>query len=516
MRVAVLVLGSFLLGPLVLAQPPSTADVRDRVRRHRVAHELAILEELRTLLAIPNVAADRDNIARNAALLREMFEKRGVRTRLLTLDGEPPAVYGELPAPGAARTVVFYAHYDGQPVEPARWASPPWTPTLRDKALEEGGREVPWGALRAPVPAEYRLYARSASDDKSPIVALLAALDALQAAGIPPSVNLKVFLEGEEEAGSPNLERMLRAHRELLEADAWILCDGPVHQSRRMQVSFGVRGAFDLEMTTYGPVRALHSGHYGNWAPNPAVELAHVIAGMRDTNGRVLIKGFDERVRPLSALELRAIAAIPGAEEALARELALGRTEDVRPRLAESLTLPALNVRGLRAGAVGTDATNAIPIEAQASIDFRLVPDLTPEDVVALVEAHLRGLGYHVVHAAPEPETRRAHAQLIRLEWGAGYPGHRTPMDLPVSQAVLRVVEEAAGAPIVRIPNSGGSLPLYLFDRVLGVPLVTVPMVNHDNNQHAPNENLRIQNLWDGIEVYATLLARLGLEWGDE
>jgi acetylornithine deacetylase/succinyl-diaminopimelate desuccinylase-like protein len=436
-----------------------------------------------------------------------------VRTRLLRVDDAPPAVYGELTSAGATRTVAFYAHYDGQPVDAVEWASPPWTPTMRDRALDEGGREVAWDALRAPVPGEYRLYARSASDDKSPIVAILAALDALAAEGLRPSVNLKFFFEGEEEAGSPNLERMLRAHRDLLAADAWILCDGPVHQSRRPLVSFGVRGAFDLEITTYGPLRPLHSGHYGNWAPNPAAELAGVLSRMRDENGNILIEGFSERVRPLSALEREAVAGIPGAEEALVSALALGRTEQARARLAESITIPALNVRGLRSGAVGVEATNAIPSEAQASIDFRLVPDLSPADVVKLVEAHLRDEGYHIVHAAPDAGTRRAHPRLVRLEWGAGYPGHRTPMDLPVSRAVVRIVEEWSGTPVVKVPNSGGSLPLYLFDQVLGAPLITVPMVNHDNNQHAANENLRLQNLWDGIEVYAALIARLGAEW---
>jgi acetylornithine deacetylase/succinyl-diaminopimelate desuccinylase-like protein len=513
MRLALLLCSCLSFSTFALAQGPAAEEVRDAVRRYRAAHELSILDELRALLSLPNVAANREDIERNAAHLREMLERRGVRARLLRVDDTPPAVYGELISPGATRTVVFYAHYDGQPVDAAQWASPPWTPLMRDRALDEGGVEVPWDTLRAPVPGEYRLYARSASDDKSPIVAMLAALDALAAAGLRPSVNLKFFFEGEEEAGSPNLERLLRTHADVLAADAWILCDGPVHQSRRPQVSFGVRGAFDLEMTTYGPLRPLHSGHYGNWAPNPAVELAHLLAGMRDDEGRILIDGFAERVRPLSPLEREAVAGVPDAEEALGDRLALGRTERVRPRLAESITIPALNVRGLRSGAVGADATNAVPVETQASIDFRLVPDLSPADVVTLVEAHLRRLGYHVVHDTPDAGTRRKHPRLVRLEWGAGYPGHRTPMDLPVSRAVVRLVEDAAGAPIVRVPNSGGSLPLYLFDQVLGVPLITVPMVNHDNNQHAANENLRVQNLWDGIELYAAVMARLGPAW---
>lgn len=500
------------VGAAAAAQPAATA-VHEEVRAYRLAHERAILKELRALLALPNVASDAPNIERNVAALETLLGRRGLETRRLTLEGVPPAVYGELRAPGATRTVVFYAHYDGQPVDPAQWASPPWTPVVRDGPLAQGGREVAWDALPSPVPGEYRVYGRSASDDKAPIVALVAALDALRAARLPLSVNLKVFLEGEEEAGSPHLEAMLTRYRDLLAADVWILGDGPVHQSRRPLVSFGVRGVLGLEMTTYGPLRALHSGHYGNWAPNPAAELAHVLAGMRGDDGRILVEGIADAVRPLSPTEQRAVETMPDADADLREELALGRTESVRARLAESITVPALNIRGLQAGAVGSQAANAIPVEAHASIDFRLVPDVTPERVIERVEAHLRARGYHVVHETPDAETRRAHDRVIRLDWEAGYPGHRTPMDLPVSQAIVRIAEDVAGGPVVPIPNMGGSLPLYLFDRVLGTPLVTVPIVNHDNSQHAANENLRVQNLWDGIELYAALLARLGHEW---
>lgn len=498
---------------LAQGSAPDPEALRSHVRAHRQQHEAAILTELRDLLALPNVASSREDIARNAALLQQMLGRRGMQTRLLTVDNAPPAVFGSLERPGATRTVVFYAHYDGQPVNPAQWATPPWTPTLRAGTLEAGAAEIAWDRLPTPVPGEYRIYGRSASDDKGPIVALLAALDALKGAGIQPSVNLKVFLEGEEEAGSPNLRRMLRAHAAALRADAWIFGDGPVHQTRQMLVSFGVRGTLDLEMTTYGPLRGVHSGHYGNWAPNPAVVLAHLLAGMRDTEGHILIDGVEQHVRPLSPRERAALDEQPGIDAEIARTLALGRTESVRRRLADSITIPALNVRGLRAADVGPGAVNAIPTEAQASIDFRLVPDLTPDIVRPLVEAHLQRRGYHVVYDAPDEAMRRAHPRLVRLEWGPGYPGHRTPMDLPVSRAIVRVVEGATGAPVVRVPNAGGSLPLYLFDEILSVPVVIVPIVNHDNGQHAANENLRVQNLWDGIEVYAALLAHLDSAW---
>jgi acetylornithine deacetylase/succinyl-diaminopimelate desuccinylase-like protein len=481
-----------------------------KVRAYRQANEVPILKELVDLVAIPNLAGDAVRIRENAAAIAAMLERRGVATRLLEVDGAPPAVYGELRAAGAARTVVFYAHYDGQPVEPARWTGDPWRPVLRDGRLEDGAREVPSASWKAPLGPEWRLYGRSASDDKAPIVGLMAALDALRAAGAAPSVNLKFLFEGEEEAGSPHMEALLAAHAALLKADAWLLCDGPVHQTRRMQLYFGARGITDVEVTLYGPVRPLHSGHYGNWAPNPAAALAHLLAGLRDQGGRVLIPGFYDDVRPVTDAERRALAEVPPVDEDLKREFGLGATEGEGSPVAERILLPALNVRGLASGTVGAGAANAIPAEATASIDFRLVPDQTPAMVRERFESHLRSLGFAVIRETPDAATRRAHPQLVKLAWGPGYPAARTALDLPVSRAVARAVEEAAGGPVIRMPTLGGSVPMRLFQDKAGSPIIGLPIVNHDNNQHAANENLRLQNLWDGIEVYAMVMSGLG------
>ncbi len=494
-----------------LAAAPSPSPSADGVRAWRQGHEGAIVRELADLVRLPNLARDSAAIRANADRLVAMLGRRGLETRLLEVDGAPPAVYGLRRVAGARRTIVFYAHYDGQPVDPARWHGDPWTPVLRVRALEDGGKDIPVG--EGPLPAEARLYGRSSSDDKGPIVALLAAFDALRALGREPTVNVALFLEGEEEAGSPHLERMLQAHRDALAADAWLFCDGPVHPSRRMQLYFGARGVTDLEVTLYGPARPLHSGHYGNWAPNPAVELAHLVSGLRDRDGRIQIAGYYDDVRPPSQAEREALAEVPDVDAALREELALARTEADGARLVERILLPALNVRGLFAGAVGAQAANAIPTEARASIDFRLVPDQTPESVRARVEAHLRAQGYEIVHEAPSLDTRRAQARLVRLEWGAGYPAARTSMALPVSRALVRVVSETTGAPVIRLPTLGGSVGMEVFTRVLGRPVVGLPIVNHDNNQHAADENLRLQNLWDGIEVFAAVMTRLGPQW---
>ncbi|MDQ3998316.1 MAG: M20/M25/M40 family metallo-hydrolase, partial [Gemmatimonadota bacterium] len=298
------VAGALLVAPFLgAAQGPDASSVRDAVRRYRVTHDVEIVRELAELLAIPNLASDTANIRANARHLVAMLERRGIRARLLESPGSPPVVYGELVAPGATRTVVFYAHYDGQPVTPEDWTTPPWRPVLRDRALADGGREIPLPTTPGTVQGESRIYARSASDDKSPIVAMLRAIDALRAARVPLSVNLKFFLEGEEEAGSPHLRDMLTRHADLLRADVWLFGDGPVHQSGRQQVVFGVRGVVGAELTVYGPRRVLHSGHYGNWAPNPAAMLATLLASMRAPDGRITIAGFYDDVVPVTAAD---------------------------------------------------------------------------------------------------------------------------------------------------------------------------------------------------------------------
>lgn len=510
-----LVVGAALATAAVAAgaQAPDAATLRAQIRGYRRAHDVDILRELTDLLSIPNLASDSANIRKNADHLLGMLGRRGFATRLLESPGSPPAVYGEMRVPGATKTVVLYAHYDGQPVTPSQWASPPWTPTLRDKPLEAGGKVLPSPTAAGSVDGAWRLYARAAADDKAPIVEMLAAMDALRSVGVRPSMNVKIFLEGEEEAGSPHIEEMLRRHAGLLASDLWLFGDGPVHQSRRQEVVFGARGVVSLELTTFGPIKALHSGHYGNWAPNPIVEMANLIASMRDDDGHIRIAHYYDDVTPIGPAERAALASIPPVDSALRAELQLGGTEANDAPLMERILLPALNLRGFQGGAVGAAAANAVPVDAHASIDFRLVPNETPAHVRDLVEEHARARGFHVVHAEPTRADRTSYRKLLRLEWQpGGYRAVKMSMDSPVAHAVIHAVATSLDTPIVVVPMLGGSLPLYAFEDVLKTPLVGLPTVNHDDNQHAANENLRLQNLWDGIEVYGGVLARLGRE----
>ncbi|HLK21116.1 MAG TPA: M20/M25/M40 family metallo-hydrolase [Bryobacteraceae bacterium] len=475
-------------------------------RSWREAHEIPILREFVDLLAIPDLARDEVNIRKNAAAIETLLEKRGIRAQLLEVAGAPPVVFGEIATSGATRTLVFYAHYDGQPLDPKEWATPPWQPVLRDGRLDRDARVVPLPAS-GHINPEWRIYARAASDDKAPVIAILSALDALTAARIPLGSNIKFVFEGEEEAGSPHLAAIIEKYKSLLASDVWLICDGPVHQSRRQQIVFGARGIATVDITLYGPNHELHSGHYGNWAPNPAMALARLLASMKDDEGRVLIDHFYDGIQPLSDIERRAIVEAPDVDQDLKKELWLGRTEGGGKKLVELLNVPSLNIRGMSSARTGAGASNVIPASATATIDMRLVKGIDHYDAEQRVIEHIRKQGYFIVDHEPDAATRMAHAKLafVKVEAG-GYNASRTSMDLPISQLVLKAADSARG-PVVKLPTMGGSVPLYMIDEILHVPTITVPIANHDNNQHSFNENIRIQNLWDGIELMAALVA---------
>jgi acetylornithine deacetylase/succinyl-diaminopimelate desuccinylase-like protein len=496
---------------LVAAQDRSPQQLRTVIREYRQAHEAEIVREYAKLLSLPNVASDTANIRANADFIIEQLKQRGFSARTLELPGASPAVYGELRVPEAKHTLLWYAHYDGQPVDKAQWAADPWQPVLREGGPDS--KTVPLDPLQLPLDPEWRIYARSASDDKAPIKALLTAIDALRAAKVPLSVNVKVFFEGEEEAGSPHLPEIFRQNAALLTGDLWLLSDGPVHQSRRMQLFFGARGVTDLELTVYGPARVLHDGHYGNWAPNPAAVLVDLLAHMRDASSHILIPGFYDDVRALTPAERQAIAQVPDVDRQLKQELGLAWTESNGAPVPLAITQPSLNIRGIEAGHVGDKAQNAISPVAKASIDFRLVPNETPEHVHEVVEKFISQQGFYIVRQEPDLETRRQHAKVIKVSWGAGYKAARTALDDPSVLPVVRSIEQTLGAPVIKMPLLGGSVPMYLFNDLLKTPVIGLPIVNHDNNQHGANENLRLQNLWDGIEVFAGILAETEKNW---
>jgi len=338
-------------------------------------------------------------------------------------------------------------------------------------------------------------------------MAILAAVDALKSNQLVPTSNLKFLFEGEEEAGSPHLGQIIDRYRDLLNADAWLMCDGPVHQSGRKQVVFGARGDVNVDVTVYGALRPLHSGHYGNWAPNPALMLAKLLASMKDASGRVAIPGWYDDVEPLGRAERQAIAEAPVNDKELELQLGLSKTEGAGKLLLELINEPSLNINGMSSGDVGTLARNIIPTTATAVLDLRLVKGNDYTKQVKRLVDHIKKQGFHVVNHDPTPAERQQYPMLAKvIPRSGGYNAERTRMDLPISQSVIEAVASTSDQPIVKLPTSGGSLPLSVITNRLPTVTISIPIVNYDNNQHAENENLRIQNLWDGIETMAALM----------
>ena len=495
---------------ILLPIPLFAQTTQEKVREFRRSNEHQILKEFTTLLSIPNVASDTVNIRKNAALIVEMMKQRGLNPRLLEGPNPsvPPAVYGEWKVPGAQRTILVYAHYDGQPTDPKQWTGTlPWKPVFRTAAIDAGGRILPGPAPGTPLNPEWRIFARSASDDKAGVMAILTAFSALKDAGIPLTSNIKFFFEGEEEAGSPHLAEIIDRYKDLLEADAWIICDGPVHQSGTKQVVFGARGDTNVDVTIYAAKRPLHSGHYGNWSPNPAHLLAWLLTSMKDIHGRVVIEDWYADVEPLGDAERRAISAAPHYDERLKGELGILYTEGRGQSLLELINQPSLNINGFASGDVGNLARNVIPTTATAVLDLRLVKGNDHNRQVQKLIFHILKQGYHVVNREPTDAERAKHPWLARVNARpGGYNAERTKMDLPISKSVIEAVQSTSTDRIVLLPTSGGSLPLSIITERLKTVTISVPIANYDNNQHAENENIRLQNLWNGIETWAAIM----------
>jgi len=477
----------------VLAQEQSTknvATVKAAVDAYRQDREAEILGDFVELLSIRNVATNLSDMERNADHIIGLLEPRGFKTQRLSAGGAP-YIYAELNSPGATETILIYAHFDGQPVQEENWAYPPFSPTLLDGPVQAGAQTIDMAEVSGSFHPEWRLYARSAGDDKMPIVALVHTLDAL-------------------ERGSPTIGRIIEENASLFDADLLLFCDGPMHQSRQAQIVFGVRGSTTVDITTYGATRPLHSGHYGNWAPNPVMQLSHLLASMRDESGRILVDGYYDDVAPLSELERDAIANMPDVTETLKNELSIHTPEGDGMRLEELISLPAINVRGIQAGGVGAKGRNIVLSTATTSLDLRLVPDQTPKRAVELVTAHLVAQGFHVVFEEPTADILRAHEKVAKLDWhDAGYPALRTALDQSMSLRLTDLMRKIAPDLIVT-PTMGGSLPLHEFGSRLDAPIIILPLANHDNNQHAENENIRLKNIWDAMQVYGAVLGSFG------
>jgi len=503
-RKKTIVIPALLLGIAAMSQ---TGEIN--IKQYCRDNQQVMIGEFAEFLSIPNVSSDSVNIHRNAEFIKQMMEKRGIRAELLLADspGANPAVYGEIKVKNANKTIALYAHYDGQPVNPKQWAEglSPFKPEFITAPVETGGTIINSAATDSLNPL-WRITGRSSADDKAGVMAIINAYDALIKTSATLNNNIIFLFEGEEEEGSTHIGEIFEKYKTKLNSDIFIIIDGPRHVSGRKLISFGVRGDVNMYLTVYGPKRPLHSGNYGNWAPNPAINLVQLLAGMKDDNGNVLIKGFYDDVIPLSAAEKQAMAKVPDIEGTLKKELGIKQPDGQGKPFLELLSMPTLNINGIQSGNVGSMASNQIPTKAEAVLDLRLVKGNDVERQMQKVIHYIESKGYHVIDHEPLDEERLQYAKLIKINHGAGYNAQRTPMDLPIAKMIIRAVQSTVDYPIALVPSSGGSLPLVVFEQKLDAKVLMVPIVNYDDNQHAENENVQISYLWEGIETIAAIM----------
>jgi acetylornithine deacetylase/succinyl-diaminopimelate desuccinylase-like protein len=492
-----------LLVASVLSTAALAGDAREEATIRTAAQ--ATLRDYVEFLKIPNVmrqsAAD---MQRNAAFAVAAFKKRGFTARELE-DGDTPMVFAEWPGGSSAKkTVLFYAHMDGQAVLAREWDQPdPFAPTLKVKSPDGTLKPLPIERLTDATPdREWRLFARSAADDKAPIMMLMAAAEALKAGGKQPAINIKILIDSHEEGGPPTLKDVVARNIDLLRADAVVMLDGPMHASNKPTVVFGHRGGGGFTLTVFGANAELHSGHYGNYAANPVFGLSTLIASMKDADGRVRIPGFYDGAEATPAMK-QAFASVPDDEAALRARIGIAQNEKVGATYQEAINLPSLNITAIKAADI-EKGRSIIPAQASASFDARTVPGTPAERQVALVRKWVEDQGYHLVDKVPTDEERRRYPRLAAMTGGGGGKALMTPLDSPLGAWAYKALRTEFGQEPVRIPMMGGSVPTAPLADGLKVPIILLPLVNNDNNQHATNENLRIGNFFDGVRsLYA-------------
>ncbi|HSM30296.1 MAG TPA: M20/M25/M40 family metallo-hydrolase [Woeseiaceae bacterium] len=488
----------------VHAEPPATGDMRHAVRDN-IDGAVALYREF---LAQRNDALHPDDIEALVTWMEGAFGARGFRTQRIPTDGNP-ALFAERRHDAASATVLVYLQADGQPVDPAAWAqADPFVPVLKARDEHGNWQQIPWGALEEGFDPEWRVFARSAADSKGPMTQFMMAVELLDELDAAPPYNLKVIIDTEEELGSPNLAAAIRAHRELLAADLLLIFDGPPHASNRPTVTFGARGIMTATLVAYGPYVAQHSGHYGNFVPNPAFDLARILASLKSPAGVVTIPGFYDGV-VLSDEDKATLSRVPDEEARILADMGLARAESVAPTLQEAIQYPSLNVRGMSAGWVGEQARTIIPPTATAEIDIRLVPESDPERLMDLLRTHVESLGYTVLDHAPDGEERRRFDRIVSLDHDVSYGAFRSEMDSPAGMMARQGLAALYGEEPILIRTMGGSIPIAPIIDALGVPAAIVPTVNIDNNQHSPNENLRLGNFVEGIVMLMAVLSQV-------
>lgn len=464
-----------------------------------------VLKTHREFVRLPNVAANSDDMYRNIEWVDRAFTQRGFEVRLLESE-TLPVVMAERTVDPEAGTILYYFHLDGQPADPTRWnQDDPFEPVLKAQDAAGNWQAISWDKLDDPIDPEWRIFGRAAADDKGPIMMMLTALDLLAEAGQTPAYNVKIILDCQEEAGSEAFLSTLEQYRDDYAADYMLILDGPAHPTNRPTLTFGCRGIASCSISTYGAKLPQHSGHYGNYAPNPVFALSRLLASMKDKQGRVTIDGYYDGIR-INAETKALFAQMPDDEEAIRQGLVIHQPDQVGNTYQESLQYPSLNVRQIETSWKGPGLKTVIPEFATAHLDVRLVEETDGTEQLAKIKKHIAGQGFLVLDREPTDEERLTHRHIATFRGDPGVNAFRTNMDTPIGKKLSAAIEGAFGQPPVKIRTMGGTVPIIEAVNTLNIPAIIVPMVNMDNNQHNPNENIRLGNMRDGIRICVAML----------
>ena len=466
----------------------------------------ATLKKHREFVSLPNVASNEADMMENVAWAQKEFEQQGFSVRLLE-SSTLPVFLAERSVNPNAKTILFYFHLDGQAVNPENWDQPdPFVPVLKAQSEAGGWKTIDWNKLDGKIDPDWRIYGRAAADDKAPIMMMLTALELLEKEGVAQNYNLKIILDLQEEAGSDAFLSTLEKYKTEYAADYMIIMDGPAHNTNKPTLTFGCRGNARCSITTYGSKLPQHSGHYGNYSPNPIFTLSHLLASMKDENGKVTIDGYYDGIE-ISPEVNKALKAVPDKESDILAGLLIKEADQVASTYQEALQYPSLNVRHIETSWKGPGLKTIIPEYVTAHLDVRLVAETDGAAQIEKIKRHIQKEGYYLIDREPTDEERLQHAKIVTFIGSSGVNAFRTPMDDAFGKKLRSTLTNTFGEAPVSIRTMGGTVPIIPAINTLKIPAVIVPMVNMDNNQHNPNENIRIGNISQGIKICMAILS---------
>jgi acetylornithine deacetylase/succinyl-diaminopimelate desuccinylase-like protein len=492
----------------VLLSSIATAQVNSEIDTDRIQiRAIESMGDFRTFLAIPNDALKLDDIQKNLAWCDVNLASRGFNMKVWKTETRP-ILFAQKIGQAGLPTVLFYFHIDGQSVDPQFWYQDnPYEAVLKKSVEGEGWVDMDWSELSIDnYNPDWYMFARSASDSKNNLMMFITALDILHEEGKELPYNLKLVLDFEEEKSSPSLAGAVIQHKDTLSADMLVIYDGPRHISNEPTLAFGARGIAGVTMTVYGPVFPQHSGHYGNYAPNPALRLSQLLASMKDEDGRVLIEGFYDGIT-FDEKTLAVLNAVPDNEAVIQAKLGFKGADKVADTYQKALQYPSLNIKGMLSGWVGAETRTIVPAKATVEMDIRLVVESDPERLLQLLREHIENEGYHIIDHKPTQRERLTYPKICRMSSSVSYQAFRTEFDTPIGNWLTKAMRNAFNKEPVRTRTMGGSIPIAPFIQTLDVPAVVVPTANRDNNQHSPNENIRLGNYVEGVQALYSILS---------